>query len=142
MSHRIGAIIAVLTLVCGIVLHLSSAQEVPAISDRDHSRIGEESSFKEEARFQDLRGSHQRLANPREVELVRLEIWRRTRRKARDRVQPIVGQLSRYADAQFSRCCRVKAETDIGDPVRILIPIGASKHDFDTARRREQSHAV
>ncbi len=30
MSHRIAAIIAVLTLLCGIVLHSSSAQEVPA----------------------------------------------------------------------------------------------------------------
>ena len=30
MSHRIAAIIAVLTLLCGILLHSSSAQELPA----------------------------------------------------------------------------------------------------------------
>ena len=59
MSHRIGAIIAVLTLVCGIVLHLSSAQEVPAtVADSAESLQSQTETILESARNHHSKKKH------------------------------------------------------------------------------------
>ncbi|HKV05528.1 MAG TPA: energy transducer TonB [Candidatus Acidoferrales bacterium] len=59
MSHRIAAIIAVLTLLCGIVLHPSSAQEVPVtVADSAEGLQSQIETVLEAAKNHHSKGEH------------------------------------------------------------------------------------